>query len=109
MDLINGKIYFVHTAYHEIWDKEYYDDLIPMVYTHNTHRMDDGIRYYFEDPIEGLVDSVSEFSLEKTVFLNEAKFFKYSLRESKRISTVIGPYLNNLIEKSKESNPEDWI
>ena len=109
MDLIFGKIYLIHTKYHEIFNKEYYDDLTPMVYTHNIVIFGEGLRYYFEEPIEGFVDSLSWSSLSDCVFENEHQFLKHTLSESSRIHRSTDSFIQNKINKSQEIHPEEWI
>ena len=109
MDLETGKIYLLHCGYFPTWDTEYYDALVPLVFTHTTHRMDDGIRYYFEDPIGEYRESVDQWSLKDSVFTSTDKFLRFTVYESERVGQKLGDNIIKLIETSRENSPEEWV
>jgi len=108
-DLENNKIYMIQNEHYEEWNLDYFESLKPLVFTHTTHRMDDGIRYYFEDPLTDYRDSVDQWSIKNYVFENTHQFLKYTVMEAKRITKPIGIDLQKIIDESKEDYPEEWV
>ena len=108
-DLKINNVYLIHSGYYPIFNKEYFEALIPMVHTHTTNRMDDGERFYFECPLVGRIESVDKWSLKSSVFEDEDAFLIFSAYESKRINNNMDDYFKNLVDKSKEKYPEKWI
>jgi hypothetical protein len=108
-DLKINNVYLIQQGFYEIFNKEYYESLIPMVHTHTTLRMDDGERFYFHCPIEDIHTSVDEWSIHNEVFKDEVDFLKFSVRESSRLGIKIDKHFKKLILKSRENHPEKWI
>ena len=109
MKLIENKIYLIQNDYFEEYNEKYFRSLQSLVYTHSTHRMDDGVRHFFVNPIEDFHDSVANHSLSTSVFENEHQFLKYTLSEAERVDKVMDTFIQNKIKKSQETNPEEWI
>lgn len=104
-----NKIYLIQQGFFQVYDKEYFDSLIPIVHTHTTSKMDDGERFYFEDPLEGTTDSVDSWYIDSAVFEDEDVFLKFSVYEAARINVVMDDYFKNLVRCSKNNYPEKWI
>ncbi len=110
VDLEINKTYLVHNGYFPTFNKEYYEALIPMIYTHTTHRMDDGERFFFKNPLDDkMFVSIHKSSLKNDVFTDKNDFLKYSVYESNRISNKMDEYFLGLVEKSREEQPQKWI
>ena len=109
MDLEIGKIYLVHCGYFSMIGEEYYEALQSLVYTHTTNRMDDGLRYYFHNPITEYRESVDSWSLRNSVFTTDQQFLRYSLNESIRTNTPMNNFFKGKINESKSKEPELWL
>ena len=112
MDLSNlefNKIYLIHEQYYEVFNKDYIDSLFPMIFTHQTHRLDEGIICHFDCPLTEVHTSLSEFSINNSVFESKAAFLKYSFKYAELNKIKMDDYFLNAVTASQEKYPELWI
>jgi len=107
--LTPGKIYLIQPENEYAFDKRYYDSLVPLVHSQITNRMDEGIVYYFEDPITYETERVDEFGVQESVFETETEFLKYIVYKSDIMKIEIDDFVQEKINNSQHKEPDKWI
>ena len=77
------------------------------------NRLDDGIRWYFEDPtnIENRI-TIEEYFVPFNVFKSKAQFYKMivdMIQSNLWNDHIITPEVMKIIKESQEEEPEYWV
>lgn len=129
IELKEGHCYWILTAFNHglVIDKSHFEDLKYLEFSHTTHKLDDGKKWYFRIGGMELDHSrytivkdylvVDEWSMNQRLFKSQDEFLKYltvyldnlNSDESDKVLYYFDDWVKQRIKKSQKENPEIWI
>lgn len=122
LDFIEGQLYWVltDTSHSLCINKGHFEDLKYLVLSHTTHRMDDGKKWYFENPIEDHgYTIIDEWGIDQWTFKSQDEFLKYLTIHVENLNTdrdgvkkplyYFDDFVKSKIKESQERSPQLWI
>ena len=105
MKLQIGKEYYIKEDIFATNNKETFDKLELMIFSHSTNRFSEGPRYLFKRNNDSYF---STSNLQQYVFIHKVEYLKFAIKFNNH-DDVKYWNLTETILKSQEENPELWI